>query len=152
MFAVLPQIDRRSSISHIGAVKHPTNINQVPMLDKWKSKKHSFDWILILFPLLNSVFAFELNAGAVIVNSKSFIVTFPTYSSHISAFLMGTIFSRLPCYVELGDQLLITLIKCLKGHRSLGSLFEWQLVKSSVSQWLSQWVSDKVTYWAVLDS
>ena len=38
--------------------------------------------------------------------------------------------------------LLITLIKCLKGHRSLRSLFEWQLAKSSVSavsEWVSQW-------------
>ena len=38
---------------------------------------------------------------------------------------------------------LITLIKCLKGHRSLGLLFFCQVVKSlvsdSVSEWLSQW-------------
>ena len=36
---------------------------------------------------------------------------------------------------------LITLIKCLKGHKSLGSLFVCQLVKSSVSEWVSQWVT-----------
>ena len=42
---------------------------------------------------------------------------------------------------------LITVIKCLKGHRSLGSLFN--VKKQKVSQSLSQWVSDKVTYWAV---
>ena len=35
--------------------------------------------------------------------------------------------------------LLITLIKCLKGHRSLGSLFEWQLVKSLVTESVSEW-------------
>ena len=39
---------------------------------------------------------------------------------------------------------LITVIKCLKGHWSLGSLFNVKKQK-----WLSQWVSDKVTYWAV---
>ena len=38
--------------------------------------------------------------------------------------------------------LLITLIKCLKGHRSLGSLFFCQVVKSLVSQSVSQWVSE----------
>ena len=37
--------------------------------------------------------------------------------------------------------LLITLIKCLKGHKSLGSLFVCQLVKSLVSQWVTQWVT-----------
>ena len=42
---------------------------------------------------------------------------------------------------------LITLIKCLKGHRSLGSLFVCQNQK--VAHSVSQWVSDNVTYWAV---
>ena len=40
--------------------------------------------------------------------------------------------------------LLITLIKCLKLHKSLGSL--WCCV---FKRCLSQWVSDNVTYWAV---
>ena len=34
---------------------------------------------------------------------------------------------------------LITLIKCLKGHKSLGLFFVCQVVKSSVTQWLSEW-------------
>ena len=39
--------------------------------------------------------------------------------------------------------LLITLIKCLKGHKSLGSLFVCQSVK--YPEWVSEWVSDWVT-------
>ena len=47
----------------------------------------------------------------------------------------------------------ITLIKCIKGHMSLRLLFECQVVKSLVSQSVSEWqVSDKVTYCAVLDT
>ena len=46
---------------------------------------------------------------------------------------------------------LITLIKCLKGHKSLGSLCNVKS-KSTVSQWVTELVSDKVTYWAVVDS
>ena len=42
---------------------------------------------------------------------------------------------------------LITVIKCLKGHWSLVSLFN--VKKQKVGQWLSDSVSDKVTYWAV---
>ena len=46
---------------------------------------------------------------------------------------------------------LINVIKCLKGHWSLGSLFN--VKKQKVSEWVSEsvseWVSDKVTYWAV---
>ena len=38
---------------------------------------------------------------------------------------------------------LITLIKCLKGHKSLGSLFVCQLVKSC--EWVSESVSQSVT-------
>ena len=38
---------------------------------------------------------------------------------------------------------LITLIKCLKGHKSLGSLCN---VKSK-SQWVSEWVSESVSQW-----
>ena len=43
--------------------------------------------------------------------------------------------------------LLITLIKCLKGHKSIRLLFVCQLVK--YCDWVSQSVSDKVTYRAV---
>ena len=43
--------------------------------------------------------------------------------------------------------LLITLIKFLKGHKSLGSLC--CCVFQKVPQSVSEWVSDKVTYWAV---
>ena len=46
--------------------------------------------------------------------------------------------------------LLITLVTCLKGHKSLrvlfGSVFQ---NRQSVSQWVSEWVSDKGTYRAV---
>ena len=43
---------------------------------------------------------------------------------------------------------LISLIKCLKGDKSLGSL--WCCVfKRRLSESVSEWVSDKVTYWAV---
>ena len=45
---------------------------------------------------------------------------------------------------------LITLIKCLKGHKSLGSLCNVKS-KSTVTL-VSDSVSDKVTYWAVVDS
>ena len=38
---------------------------------------------------------------------------------------------------------LITLIKCLKGHRSLASLYVCQSVK--YCEWVSEWVSDWVT-------
>ena len=44
--------------------------------------------------------------------------------------------------------LLITLIKCLKGHKSLGSLFEGVLLMY-LSLSLSLSMSDIVTYWAV---
>ena len=40
--------------------------------------------------------------------------------------------------------LLITLIKCLKGHKSLGSLCNVKIKKSlseSVSEWVSEWVT-----------
>ena len=37
--------------------------------------------------------------------------------------------------------ILITLNKCLKGHKSLGSLCNVKS-KSTVSQWVSQWVSE----------
>ena len=44
------------------------------------------------------------------------------------------------------------LTKCLKGHRSLGSLF-YVKICSKIKKWLTEWVtqsvSDKVTYWAV---
>ena len=43
---------------------------------------------------------------------------------------------------------LVTLIKCLKGHRSLGSLFNVKNQKW-LSQSVTQWVSDNATYWAV---
>ena len=42
-------------------------------------------------------------------------------------------------------------IKCLKGHKSLELLFVCQNQKVSQCR-LSESVSDKVTYWAVLDS
>ena len=44
---------------------------------------------------------------------------------------------------------LITLIKCFKGHKSLGSLCCCVFLKRSLTQWVSEWVSDNVTYWAV---
>jgi len=47
--------------------------------------------------------------------------------------------------------LLITLIRCLSDHKFLELFFAWQKWKS-VSELVSQSVSDKVTYWAVLDS
>ena len=46
------------------------------------------------------------------------------------------------------SSLFITLNKCLKGRKSLGSLCNAKSKSDSVSQS----VSDKVTYWAVLDS
>ena len=42
----------------------------------------------------------------------------------------------------------ITLIRCLEGLKTIILFFVCQLVKYLVSDW----VSDKVTYWAVLDS
>ena len=43
---------------------------------------------------------------------------------------------------------LITLIKCLKGDKSLGHSVV-VFLKRCLSEWVSEWVSDKVTYWAV---
>ena len=37
------------------------------------------------------------------------------------------------------SRFVITLIKCLKGHKSLGSLCNVKSKSDSVSQWLSQW-------------
>ena len=47
--------------------------------------------------------------------------------------------------------LLITLINCLKGHKSLGSLCccVFEKVAHSVREWVSKSVSDNVTDWAV---
>ena len=47
----------------------------------------------------------------------------------------------------------ITLIKYLKGHKSLGSI--WSVVKTltvSLVSGTKGWTLDKVTYWAVLES
>ena len=46
---------------------------------------------------------------------------------------------------------LINLIKSVKGHKSLGLLFNVKNKKWLSDQWVisDQWVSDKVTYWAV---
>ena len=43
---------------------------------------------------------------------------------------------------------LVTLIKSLKGHKSLALLFNVK-IKRCLTQSVSEWVSDKVTYWAV---
>ena len=56
-------------------------------------------------------------------------------------------FSKFRCrclvFLLVRSCLLISRIKCLKGHKSLGSLCHCVFLK------VSQWVSDKVTYWAV---
>ena len=56
------------------------------------------------------------------------------------------------CLFFVRSCLLITLIKCLKGHKSLGSLCS--VVKTLIVSGArpSKGPRDKVTYWAVLDS
>ena len=48
--------------------------------------------------------------------------------------------------------LLILLINRQKGHMSLWQFCSAQKTLKSKRQWVNEWVSDKVTYWAVLDS
>ena len=64
-------------------------------------------------------------------------------------------FSKCICQNVFFSCLSISLIKCLKGQKCLGLLFSVK-IKRCVSEWVSewsvisdQWVSDKVTYWAV---
>ena len=51
-------------------------------------------------------------------------------------------------FLSVRSCFIITLIKCLKGHKCLGSLCVLQ--NQNMIQTLSHWLSDEVTYWAVL--
>ena len=58
-------------------------------------------------------------------------------------------FTHLPLwYIWVRSCLLITLIKCLKGHKSVGLLFNVK-IKSTVSEWVSQRQKNPVCKYAL---
>ena len=69
----------------------------------------------------------------------------------VIVFVFVFVFVFVIVFFLVRSYLLITLIKCLKGHKSPGSLCccVFQKVPYSLTQWVSEWVSDKVIYWAV---
>ena len=104
---------------------------------------HFFSWEIHFFSLRKSIFSL-LGNQFLTLSGNQFFSREMLLSQKINCFSENQFVSlvKFIFYREIVRScLLITLIKCLKGHRSLGSLFVCQLVKSSVSEWVSQSVT-----------
>ena len=150
-----------SVIVFFGQVKSPyysdqmSKRSQVSRIALWKSSLNVFVFVIVF------VFVFVFVIVVFLARSSLLITLIKCLNCHKS---LGSLSERVPelylsfslylsLYLSLSlfflvrSCLLITLIKCLKGHKYLGSLCCCVFKKLSYS--LSEWVSDKVTYWAV---